>query len=95
MAAQRCHPSVATGGAVCSYGRINGHAEAVDGAVFVAGMVSAAFRSTDSQAVVRDAARLVHPTSPYRQALDLVIAMAGAGRPPAWTRAASGCSTST
>ena len=30
-----------------TYGRINGHAEAVDGAVFVAGMVSLAFRTTD------------------------------------------------
>ena len=65
-----------------TYGRINGHAEAVDGAVFVAGMVSLAFRTTDAKAVVRDAARLIHPSSPYRQALDLVISMAGEGKPP-------------
>ncbi len=62
------------------YGHINGHAEAVDGAVFVAGMVSLAFRATDPKAVVREAAELIHPSSPYRQALDLVIGMAGQGK---------------
>lgn len=64
------------------YGRINGHAEGVDGAVFMAGMVSLAFRSTDPQAIVRDAARLIDPASPYRQALDLVVSMASDGKPP-------------
>ncbi len=65
-----------------TYGRINGHAEGVDGAVFMAGMVSLAFRSTDPRAIVREAARLIHPASPYRQALDLVIALASEGKPP-------------
>jgi hypothetical protein len=65
-----------------TYGRINGHAEAVDGAVFIAGMVSLAFRITDTKAVVRDAATLIHPSSPYRQALDLMIAMADRGQGP-------------
>ena len=65
-----------------AYGRINGHAEAVDGAVFIAGMVSNAFRTTDSRAVVHDAARLIHPSSPYRQALDLVISMADSNHRP-------------
>ena len=64
------------------YGRINGHAEAVDGAVFIAGMVSLAFRNTDPKTVVREAARLIDQSSPYRQCLDLVISMAQAGKPP-------------
>ncbi|MBM3744527.1 MAG: hypothetical protein FJW34_01870, partial [Acidobacteria bacterium] len=66
-----------------AYGKINGHAEAVDGAVFVAGMVSLAFRETDSRRIVREAARLVDPASPCRQCLDLVISMAEQGRPAA------------
>jgi ADP-ribosylglycohydrolase len=61
------------------YGHVNGYAEGTDGAVFMAGMVSLAFVENDSRQVVRQAARLVHPTSPYRQALDLVVAMADAG----------------
>jgi ADP-ribosylglycohydrolase len=64
------------------YARINGHAEAVDGAVFMAGMASLAFRYNDPKTIVREAARLIHPSSPYRQCLDLVIAMAEAGRTP-------------
>ena len=62
-------------------GRINGHAEAVDGAVFVAGLVSLAFAESDSRAIVRQAARLIDPRSPYRQCLDQVISMAEAGKP--------------
>lgn len=61
------------------YGHINGYAEGTDGAVFVAGMVSMAFRETDPKAVVRQAAQLIHGSSPYRQCLDMVIAMAGQG----------------
>jgi hypothetical protein len=63
-------------------GRINGYAEGVDGAVFVAGMVSLAFAETDPKSIVRKAARLIHPDSPYRQCLDLVISMADRGRNP-------------
>ena len=63
-----------------AYGHINGYAEGTDGAVFVAGMVSLAFRETDSRAIVREAAKLIHPSSPYRQCLDMVIGMAGAGK---------------
>jgi len=65
------------------YGHINGFAEGTDGAVFMAGMVSLAFRERDPQAIVREAARLIHPSSPYRQALDLVIGLAGKGATPA------------
>jgi hypothetical protein len=63
-------------------GHINGYAEGTDGAVFVAGMISVAFAETDSHAVVRKAATLIHPSSPYRQCLDMVIAMAEAGVAP-------------
>lgn len=61
------------------YGRLNGYAEGVDGAVFMAGMVSLAFAEKDPRAIVRKAARLIDPSSPYRQALDQVISMAERG----------------
>jgi hypothetical protein len=61
------------------YGHLNGYAEGTDGAVFMAGMVSLAFVEHEAREIVRKAARLIHPTSPYRQALDLVVRMAEAG----------------
>jgi hypothetical protein len=61
------------------YGHVNGYAEGADGAVFIAGMVSLAFVEADSRQVVRKAARLLHPRSPYREALDLVVSKADAG----------------
>ncbi len=61
---------------------INGYAEGADGAVFVSGMISLGFVETDSEAIVRKAAKLISPLSPYRQCLDLVISMAEAGKPP-------------
>jgi hypothetical protein len=61
------------------YGHVNGYAEGADGAVFMAGMVSLAFVERDSRQIVRKAARLIHPKSPYRQALDLIVAKAEAG----------------
>ena len=64
------------------YGHINGHAEGVDGAVFMAGMISLAFRETDPRKIVREAAQLIHPLSPYRQCLDLVISLAEEGKSP-------------
>src|SRR5262245_22949689 len=75
------HPNLA-GRLARKYGHINGHAEAVDGAVFVAGMVSLAFSNTDPRIVVRQAARLIDRSSPYRQCLDLVISLADNGKPP-------------
>lgn len=60
-------------------GRINGHAEGLDAGVFSAGVVSLAFREPDSRQVVREAAKLIHPDSPMRQALDLVVRTAEAG----------------
>src|SRR5215471_12573699 len=58
---------------------INGYAEGSDGAVFVAGMISLAFVETETHVIVRKAASLIHPSSPYRQCLDVIIAMADAG----------------
>ena len=58
---------------------INGYAEGTDGAVFVSGMVSLGFVEIDSREIVRKAARLISPLSPYRQCLDMVITMAESG----------------
>ena len=62
------------------YGHLNGYAEGTDGAVFMAAMISLAFAEKDTKQIVRKAARLIHPDSPYRKSLDLVIAMAEAGK---------------
>jgi len=63
-------------------GHINGYAEGTDGAVFVAGMISIAFAEEDTHAIVRKAAMLIHPDSPYRKCLDMVVAMADSGSGP-------------
>src|ERR1700677_930212 len=60
-------------------GHINGYAEGTDGAVFVSGMISVAFVEKDTHSIVRKAASLIHPDSPYRQCLDMVIGMAESG----------------
>ena len=62
------------------FGHVNGYAEAVDGAVFMAGMVSLGFVEKDTRAIVKKAASLIHPGSPYRQCLDQVIASAERGK---------------
>jgi hypothetical protein len=62
------------------FGHVNGYAEAVDGAVFMAGMVSLGFVEKDPRVVVRKAACLIHPSSPYRQCLDQVITSAERGK---------------
>lgn len=62
------------------YGHINGYAEGVDGAVFVAGAISLGFSEKDPKIIVRKAAQLIHPESPYRQCLDLVIRLADEGK---------------
>jgi hypothetical protein len=61
---------------------INGFAEGTDGAVFVSGMISLGFVETDTKVIVRKAAQLISPLSPYRQCLDMVISLAEAGQPP-------------
>jgi hypothetical protein len=63
-----------------NYGHINGYAEAVDGAVFIAGMVSLGFSENDPHAIVRKAARLIDRSSPYRQCIDMVIWLATKGK---------------
>ena len=62
------------------YGRINGYAEGVDGAVFIAGMISLGFKENNTTDIVRKAAGLIDPRSPYRQCLDLVIEQASRGK---------------
>jgi len=61
---------------------VNGYAEGTDGAVFVSGMISLGFVEMDSKTIVRKAASLISPLSPYRQSLDMVISMANAGKSP-------------
>ncbi len=63
-------------------GHINGYAEGTDGGVFVAGMISLAFLENDTHVIVRKAASLIHPDSPYRKCLEMIIAMADAGASP-------------
>jgi ADP-ribosylglycohydrolase len=62
------------------FGHVNGYAEAVDGAVFMAGMVSLGFVEKDTRVIVKKAARLIHPDSPYRRCLDQVISLAEQGK---------------
>jgi hypothetical protein len=62
-----------------NYGHVNGYAEGADGAVFMAGMVSLAFTGKNPREIVKEAAQLIHPSSPYRQCLNMVIAMAEKG----------------
>ena len=69
-----------TGRLARELGHVNGYAEGVDGAVFMAGMISLGFSEHDSKAIVRKAAQLIHPNSPYRQCLDLVIRLAEQGK---------------
>ena len=45
-------------------------------------MISIAFVEKDPHAIVRKAATLIHPDSPYRKCLDMIIAMADAGSGP-------------
>jgi hypothetical protein len=61
---------------------INGYAEGTDGAMFVAGMISLGFVERDPRQIVRGAAMLIPPESPYRQCLDMVIGMAESGKTP-------------
>lgn len=65
------------------YGHINGYAEGTDGAVFVAGMISIGFYEKDPKQIVRKAAKLISPKSPYRKCIDLVIELAEQGKSPA------------
>ncbi len=63
-----------------NFGHVNGYAEGTDGAVFMAGMVSLAFVERDTRVIVKKAAQLIHPDSPYRKCLDMIISMAEAGK---------------
>ena len=63
-----------------NYGHINGFAEGLDGGVFVAGIVSLGFSETDTKVIVRKAAQLIHPSSPYRKCLDMIIELADKGK---------------
>ncbi|MBC7721903.1 MAG: ADP-ribosylglycohydrolase family protein [Pedobacter sp.] len=62
------------------YGHVNGYAEGVDGAVFVATAISLGFVEKDTKTIVRKAASMLDKQSPYRQCLDMVIALAEQGK---------------
>jgi hypothetical protein len=62
------------------YGHINGYAEAVDGGVFIATMISLGFSNSDPKTIVRKAAQVIHPSSPYRKCIDMVIDLATKGK---------------
>lgn len=63
-----------------TFGHINGYAEGTDGAVFTAAAISLGFTTRDPQAVVREAVKILHPSSPYRQCIEQLIALADAGK---------------
>ncbi len=62
------------------YGHVNGYAEGVDGAVFVATAISLGFVEKDTKTIVRKAASMLDKASPYRQCLDMVIQLADEGK---------------
>jgi hypothetical protein len=78
------HPGMPNAAAAMArrLGHINGYAVGTDGAVFVSGMISLGFVEKDARQIVRKAAQLISPLSPYRQCLDSVISMAEAGKQP-------------
>jgi hypothetical protein len=63
-----------------NFGHLNGYAEGTDGAVYTAAMISLAFKSGDTRQVVREAVQILDASSPYRQAIELVLARAAAGQ---------------
>ncbi len=59
---------------------INGYGEALDGAVLYAGAISLGFVETDVRTILKKSVTLIDRSSPYRQCVESVIAMAEAGR---------------
>lgn len=62
------------------YGHINGYAEGADGGVFIATLISIAFFEKDPHKIVKEAAKIINPQSPYRQCIDRVIELAEHGK---------------
>ena len=63
-----------------TFGHINGYAEGTDGAVFTAVAISLGFTTQDLQTVIRKAVKILHPSSPYRQSIEQIIALADSGK---------------
>jgi hypothetical protein len=59
---------------------LNGHGEALDGAVLYAGAISLGFAENDVREVLRKSVLLIDPSSPYRQCVESVMQMAEQGR---------------
>ncbi|MFB3788997.1 MAG: hypothetical protein ACE15F_21770 [bacterium] len=68
------------GGAARRLEHTRSYAEGADGGVFAAALVSVAFFEQDPREVTRKAARLLHPSTPARQCLDQVMALADEGK---------------
>lgn len=62
-----------------TFGHINGCAEGTDGTVFTAVAISLGFTTQDLKTVIREAVKILHPSSPYRQSIEQVIALADSG----------------
>lgn len=62
-----------------TFSHINGYAEGSDGAVFTAAAISLGFTSKDPQKIIREAVKMLDPSSPYRQSIEQVITLADAG----------------
>lgn len=61
-------------------GHINSYAEGTDGGVMVSTMISIAFFEKDPKKVVRLARQVLHPETPHRKCLDMIVSMADAGK---------------
>jgi len=59
---------------------INSYAEGTDGGVLVATMISMAFFEKDPRKLLRQAVKVLDPRTPHRQCLELVVALAKAGK---------------
>ncbi len=61
-------------------GHVNSYAEGTDGGIMVSTMISLAFFEKDPKKVVKQAARVLHPDTPHRQCLDMLVQMAESGK---------------
>ncbi|MDX2151298.1 MAG: ADP-ribosylglycohydrolase family protein [Bryobacteraceae bacterium] len=64
------------------YGHINSYAEGTDGGVLLSAMIALAPFEADPQALVRKAIRVLPPTRPHRQAIEMMISLAERGKKP-------------
>lgn len=61
-------------------GHINSYAEGTDGGILVSTLISMAFFEPDVQQLVRQARMVLHPETPHRQCVDMVVKLAEQGK---------------